>query len=106
MIVIVVLKRFEPAMKKGVLYAVYQIWDNAFQSESKPLFAFLSESEAKAENLPDLIHLTFAQILIDETVSYAIDWLRIDANDLLTDIPIAHLIPHHRSGYTLAPVGT
>ena len=38
---ILVFAWLEPAMKKSVLYTVYQIWDNALQPERKPLLAFL-----------------------------------------------------------------
>jgi hypothetical protein len=40
-------------------------------------------------------------MFINKTVSDAINRLRIDANNFLTNKPIAHIIPHHRSGYTL-----
>jgi hypothetical protein len=101
LISILVFERLEPAMEKGVFYAVDQIRNNTFESKSKSLLAFVREPEIKAHNLSYFVNFTFSEIFINKTVSDAIDRLRIDANDLLTNEPIAHLIPHHRSGYTL-----
>jgi hypothetical protein len=100
LIVILIFEGLEPSVEESVFYAVNQIRNNPFQPESKSLFALIRKPVIKPNNLSDLVNVTFPQIFIDETISDAIDWLRVDANDLLTNIPIAHLIPHHRSGYT------
>ena len=88
-------------MKKRVLYTVYQIWDNALQPEREPLLALLRKSKTERENLSNLVSFPFLKIFVNKTVSDAVYRLRIDANDLLTHVPIAHFIPHHRSVYTL-----
>jgi hypothetical protein len=98
MIFVLVFERLESAMKEGILYTVYQIRNNALQPERKPLFASLGESEIEGKNLSNLVNFAFPQIFVNKTVSYAVYWLRIDANNLLAHIPIAHFIPHHRSG--------
>ena len=88
-------------MKKRILYTVYQIWDDALQPERNPLLAVLRESKTERENLSNLVNFTFFKIFVNKAVSDAVYRLRIDADDLLTHVPIAHFIPHHRSVYTL-----
>jgi hypothetical protein len=101
LIFILVFEWLEPAVKKGVFYAVNQIGNYTVQSKSKSLFVFLREFKAKSNNLSYFVNFTFSKIFINETVSDAVNRLRIDANNFLTNKPIAHVIPHHRSGYTL-----
>jgi len=93
-----VFERLESAAKKGVFDTIYQIGNNSFESKRKPLFASLSKPKIKRDNLSNLVNFTFPEIFVNKTVSDAVYWLRIDANDLLTHVPIAHFIPHHRSG--------
>src|SRR5262249_34277167 len=94
--------RFEPAVKEGVFYSIYQIWNNAIESESKPFFASVNKSVIKSKNLSNPVDFTFSQIFVYETVSDAVDWLSVDANDLLSNIPIAHFSPQGRPVYTLS----
>jgi hypothetical protein len=101
LIFILVFEWLEPAVKKGVFYAVNQIGNYTVQSKSKSLFVFLRELEIKSNNLSYFVDFTFSKIFINKTISDAINRLRIDANNFLTNKPIAHIIPHHRSGYTL-----
>jgi hypothetical protein len=100
-IFILVFERLEPAMEKGVFYAVDQIWKNTIEPKRNPLFALGWEFKIESNDFSYFVNFTFSEIFIDETVSNAVNRLCIDANYLLADIPIAHLIPHHRSGYTL-----
>jgi hypothetical protein len=101
MFFILVFEWLEAAMEKSVFYAVDQIRNYTFQPKGESFFAFLREFEIKSNNLSYFIDFTFSEIFINKTVSDAVNRLRVDANNFLTNKPIAHIIPHHRSGYTL-----
>ncbi len=60
-IFILVFAWLEPAMKKRVLYTVYQIWDNALQPEREPLLALLRKSKTEWENLSKSCKLSLLQ---------------------------------------------
>jgi hypothetical protein len=96
LVLVLVFQRLESAVKKGVFYALYQIWNNAFQPKSKSFFASVREPIDKPDNLANLVNFSFSQIFVNETVADAVDWLRVDANDLLAKVPIAHFSPHRR----------
>jgi hypothetical protein len=100
-VLVLVFQRPESAVKKGVFYAIYKIWNNTFEPKSKPFFASICEPVIEPKNLSNPVDFTFSQIFVNETVSDAVDWLGVDANDPLTHIPIAHFSPHDRPVYTL-----
>jgi hypothetical protein len=87
-------------VKKGIFDAVDQIWDNTVKPESKPFLALVGKSIVESQDLPDLIDLAFPKIFINKAIFNAVDRLCIDANDLLANMPIAHLIPHAAAAYT------
>ncbi|HTZ66191.1 MAG TPA: hypothetical protein VMB83_01745 [Roseiarcus sp.] len=101
LVLVLVFQWLESTVKKGVLYAVYQIWNNTLEPKGKPFFASVRELVIEPKNLSNPVDSTFSQIFVNKTVSDAVDWLGVDANDPLTHIPIAHFSPHHRPVYTL-----
>jgi hypothetical protein len=100
LIVVLIFQRLKPAVKKGVFHALYQIWNNTFQPEGKSFLALVGKSIIESQDLSDLVDLAFLEIFINEAISDAVDRLRINANDFLANVPIAHLIPHAAAAYT------
>ena len=88
------LKRTEPAVKEGVFDSVDQMRNNSIQSKCKSFPGFIARYEFEHQNLSDLIDFSFYKILVNKAVSQARNGLRIHADDLLTDIPVTHVIPH------------
>jgi hypothetical protein len=82
-------------VEEGILDSVDQMRDNSIQSKRKPFAEFIAGHEFKRQNLSDYIDFSLYEMLVDKAVSQARNGLRIDADDFLADIPIAHDI--HRS---------
>jgi hypothetical protein len=106
MVFILVFERLKSAVEKGVFYTIDEIGDDTFQSKGKSLLALLRKFEIESDNLSYFVGFPLSQILINKTIFNAVNRLRIHADDLLTHVPIAHLIPQHRSGYTVERIPT
>jgi hypothetical protein len=88
------LKRTKPTVKEGVFDSVNQMRNNSIQSKCKSFATVIAGYEFKHQNLSNCIDFSFCEVLVDKAVSQARNGLRIHADDLLTDIPITHVIPH------------
>jgi hypothetical protein len=104
------LERPEPAVEEGILDSVDQMRENSIQSKRQPFADFIAGHEFKRQNLSDYIDFSLYEMLVDKAVSQARNGLRIDADDLLTDIPVTHVIPHsqerhycRKMGFSLLP---
>jgi hypothetical protein len=86
-------------VKEGVLGSVDQMRDNSIQSKRKPFAEFIAGHEFKRQNLSDFVDFSLYEMLVDKAVSQARNGLRIDADDLLTDIPVTHVIPRGPERY-------
>jgi hypothetical protein len=88
-------------VKEGVFGSVYQMRNDPREPERKSFVTLVPGNESKYQNLSDLIDFAFFKMLVNETVSKASDWLSIDADDLLANIPIAHFLSHSQQDLTL-----
>jgi hypothetical protein len=90
--------RPKPAMKEGVFGPCYQFGNNPFQPKSKSFIAFIVTYESKYHHFSDFVDSSLSEVFINKAVSDAANRLRIDADDLLANEPIAHFNSPARAG--------